>query len=76
MGPMKNADAADPGVSAAVAVRMEELTAWIVEGVAKMLREHRSTIGNRLIETCLDVTMLLCEAAYTRCGSSPGRTPC
>ncbi len=45
---------------------MEELTGWVLDRVAKMPREHRFTIGDRLIATALDVTTLLCEAAYTR----------
>lgn len=45
---------------------MEDLTNWVIERIAKMAREHRFTLGDRLIETCLDTTTLLYEAAYTR----------
>jgi hypothetical protein len=42
---------------------MEDLTHWVMERVAKMPREHRFTVGGRLLETCLEVTLLLCLAA-------------
>ncbi len=45
---------------------MEEVTAWVMERVAKMPRDHKFTLGDRLVETCLSVTELLCEAAYCR----------
>lgn len=51
---------------AVVAVRMEELTAWVVARAAKMPREQRFTLGDKLVETCLGVTCLLIDATYTR----------
>ena len=45
---------------------MESLLTWTVERAAKFPREHKFTIGDRLIETCLDVTSHLLEAAYRR----------
>jgi hypothetical protein len=61
---MKNTETGE--APAVVALRMEEVTAWVIERVAKMPRDHKFTIGDRLVETCLSVTELLCEAAYTR----------
>ncbi len=55
-----------PAAPAAIALRMEDLTVWTVERVAKMPRDHKFTVGDRLVETCLSLTTLLCEAAYTR----------
>lgn len=45
---------------------MEDLSLWVVERVAKMPRDHKFTIGDRLIEACLTVTTLLIDATYTR----------
>jgi hypothetical protein len=45
---------------------MEGLLAWTVERVAKFPREHKFTVGDRLIETCLDITSHLVEASYRR----------
>ncbi|MCX5742209.1 MAG: four helix bundle protein [Proteobacteria bacterium] len=45
---------------------MEALLAWVVERVAKFPREHKFTVGDRLVETCLDVTCHLLDAAYRR----------
>ncbi len=45
---------------------MEEVTHWVIERAAKMPREHKFAIGEKLVETCLDVTCLLVEASYTR----------
>lgn len=45
---------------------MEDLTVWIVERAAKMPREHKFTVGDKLVETCLEVTTLLTEASYVR----------
>jgi hypothetical protein len=54
---------ADPAV---VALRMEDLTVWVIERVAKMPRDHKFTVGDKLVETCLQVTTLLTEASYVR----------
>ncbi len=51
---------------AAIALRMEDLTAWIIERTAKMPRDHKFTIGDKLVETCLDVTTSLVEASFIR----------
>jgi hypothetical protein len=45
---------------------MEELTLWVIQRVAKMPRAHRFTVGNRLTETCLDVTATLLDAGFSR----------
>jgi hypothetical protein len=31
-----------------------------------MPREHKFAVGDKWVETCLEVTTLLCEATYTR----------
>jgi hypothetical protein len=45
---------------------MEVLLAWVVERFAKFSREHKFTVGDRLVETCLDITCHLVEASYRR----------
>lgn len=55
-----------PQAAPVIALRMESLLAWTVERVAKFPRDHKFTIGDRLIETCLDITSHLLEAAYRR----------
>jgi len=49
-----------------IAIRMEGLTAWVLERAAKFPRDHKFTIGDRLVETCLDITCELVEASYKR----------
>ena len=51
---------------AVVALRMEDVTHWAIERVAKMPREHKFAIGDKLVEACLDVTCGLVEATYVR----------
>ena len=41
---------------------MEDVTHWAIERVAKMPREHKFAIGDKLVEACLDVTCTLVEA--------------
>jgi hypothetical protein len=55
-----------PAAPPVIAVRMETLLAWVVERVAKFPREHKFTVGDRLVETCLDITSHLVEASYRR----------
>jgi hypothetical protein len=43
---------------------MESLLRWVPERVTKFPREHRFTVGDRPIETCLDVMENLVEASY------------
>jgi hypothetical protein len=45
---------------------MEDVTLWVIERVAKMPRDHKFTIGDKLVETCLEVTTLLVEASFVR----------
>ena len=54
------------GNAAVVALRMEDITHWVVERVARMPREHKFAIGDKLVEACLDVTCALVEATYVR----------
>ena len=58
--------AATSGEAAVVALRMEDLTLWVMERVARMPRAHKFTLGERLVETCLEVTCALVDATYTR----------
>src|SRR5690349_11666214 len=53
------------GEPAVIALRMEDLTVWAVERAAKMPREHKFTVGDKLIEACLEITTLLVEASFT-----------
>lgn len=53
-----------PSDPAVVALRMEDLTVWVVERVAKMPRYYKFTVGDKLCETCLQVTTLLTEATH------------
>jgi hypothetical protein len=55
-----------PQATPVIALRMEGLLAWTVERVAKFPREHKFTVGDRLVETCLDITSHLVEASYRR----------
>jgi hypothetical protein len=45
---------------------METRLVWVVERVAKFPREHKFTVGDRLVETCLDITSHLVEDSYRR----------
>ena len=50
---------------ATLALRMEDLTLWVLQRVAKFPRDHKFTVGDRLTETCLDIAALLVEATFT-----------
>ena len=45
---------------------MEALLTWVAERVAKFPRDQKFTVGNRLIESCLDAMVHLVEASYRR----------
>ena len=45
---------------------MEGLLTWTAERVAKFPRDHKFTVGDRLLETCLDVMAALTDAAFRR----------
>ena len=51
---------------AAIALRMEDLTVWVIERAAAMPRAHKFTVGDKLVETCLEVTTLLVEASFVK----------
>ncbi len=53
-----------------VALRMEELLVWVAERVARFPKQHKFTIGDRWLESCLDTHGALVEAAYL-----PGQSP-
>lgn len=43
---------------------MEDLTLWVIERTATFPRAHKFTLGDRLIDTCLEITTALVEATY------------
>jgi hypothetical protein len=45
---------------------MEDLTVWVMERAAAFPREHRFTVGERLVDACLDTLEALVEASYRR----------
>ncbi len=45
---------------------MEPLTVWVIHYVDHFARKHKFTIGDRWIDTCLDVQTSLVEASYIR----------
>jgi hypothetical protein len=47
-------------------VEMEDLCVWVLERVAKFSRDHRFTVGDRLIDVCLGVVDDLVEASFIR----------
>jgi len=47
-------------------IQMEDLTLWVMLRVAKFPRDHRFTLGDRLIEACLTVLDDLVHAAFSR----------
>jgi len=47
-------------------IRMETLLTWVTERVARFPREHKFTVGDRRLETCLDVQADLVEASFCR----------
>lgn len=51
---------------AVIALQMEDLTLWVIERVAKFPRDHKFTLGDRLVETCLDIITDLVEAHPAR----------
>ena len=55
-----------PATAPVIALRMESLLTWTAERVAKFPRDHKFTVGDRLIETCLDVMAHITDAAYRR----------
>jgi hypothetical protein len=65
-GPGAEPPGPPPVAPAVVALRMEDVTHWMIERVSKMPRAHKFTLGDKLVETCLEVTCALVDAAYTR----------
>ena len=45
---------------------MEALTLWVVQRVAAMPREHKFSLGEMLVKTCVTITGLLIDATFTR----------
>lgn len=46
--------------------KADDLTVWTAERVARFPRTHHYTIGQRMVNTLLDVQELLIDAHYTR----------
>ena len=51
---------------AVAAVRMEQVLLWVIGRVDDFPRKNRFTVGDRWIDTCLDVQTSLVEATYAR----------
>jgi len=64
--PERPAGRRPPPAAPVIALRMEGLLTWTAERVAKFPRDHKFTVGDRLLETCLDIMAALTEAAYRR----------
>ena len=71
----RTAPAAHDGSPAVVALRMEDITHWTIERVAKMPRAHKFAIGDKRVDARLDVTCALVEATYALSSLSPARAP-
>ena len=55
---------ASGGSGANLALRTEDLTVWVMERAEKFPRNHKYTVGDKLVETCLEMTTLVVEANY------------
>ena len=64
--PERPAGRRPPPAAPVIALRMEGLLTWTAERMAKFPRDHKFTVGDRLLETCLDVMSGLTDAAYRR----------
>lgn len=51
---------------ASIALRMEEVAAWVIGRAGGFPREHRFTLGERMVQASLDALEALTEAAYRR----------
>jgi len=56
-------DGAPPAVAA---LRMEGLCLWVVQRAEDFPRKYKFTIGDRWVDTCIDVQTSLIEASYVR----------
>src|SRR5262245_38794904 len=68
-----DAPPSNPVQGALVVGKTYDLTLWIVQKVEKFPKPYRFSVGQHLIDTALDLLLLLVEAAYrrdsaTRCG--------
>jgi hypothetical protein len=64
-GPGAKPPGAD-GSPAPLAFRMEDITLWMIGRAAKMPGEQKFLVGDKLVETCLDITCALVEATHVR----------
>ena len=54
------------GATAVAALRMETLLVWVIERVDSFARNHKFTVGDRWVETCLAIDTSLVEASVVR----------
>lgn len=54
------------GSVAVVALRMEEVTFWAIQRAEKFRKRQRFGVGEKWVETCLEVQTSLVEATYVR----------
>ena len=63
---MDSPPTSNPIPGAIVVGKTYDLTLWIVQKVEKFPKSYRFSVGQRLIDTALDLLLLLVEAAYRR----------
>ena len=56
----------NPVPGAIVVGKTDDLVLWIVQKVEKFPKSYRFSVGQRLIDTGLDLLLLLVEAAYRK----------
>ncbi len=52
-------------------VKTYDLTLWLLEKVEKFPRSHRMSVGDRIVQSSLDLLLALVEAAYASDRSVP-----
>jgi len=60
--------------AATLALRMEDVTHWVIERVAKMPREHKFALGEKLVEKLAPACSPASPAACARFPASSWRT--
>ena len=65
---------AEPVLGPVVAGKTYDLVLWLVQKVAKFPKSYRLSAGQRLIDTGLDLLLLLVDAAYRKDKREPLRT--
>jgi hypothetical protein len=64
--PRKFAPDRKAAAPAVAALRMEPVVVWVIQRVSHFPRNHKFTVGDRWIDTCLDVQSSLVQASYIR----------